>query len=366
MSSADVEIVNLLQKLNGKMPKRQFSVHDYPLDLLATSVDITDQTAALVKALTQTLQPSIYVGTVSSATSTTLTDTGSNWETNQWANYLVDITGGTGVGQVRIISSNTSDTLTVNEAWTTIPDSTSTYAIRFVGVGTVSLGHPVDTNGYVEVDLMTPIPAGSNLIGSVNANLYGSNYGSPASSYEVKVDASGQLYIGNYPPFNFTSGTEYLQVAIAQSITLNAAQNGTWNVGVTSLPSIPAGSNLIGQIDAIQSGSWSVGVNNFPTSQTVAFTRTTITEDGTTGSTSATANTYTQLVTASTIVHSFTFLNTGTSAMYVGFDTAAARYVVPNGMATFTSDPTEQIDISDFYVVCPGAVSQTYTLNWEV
>jgi hypothetical protein len=68
--------------------------------------------------------------TVTSAASTTLTDTAMAWLTNQWANHQVRIFAGTGVGQIRTISSNTGTVLTVSSAWTVNPDATSTYIIE--------------------------------------------------------------------------------------------------------------------------------------------------------------------------------------------------------------------------------------------
>ena len=68
-------------------------------------------------------------GTATSATGTTIVNSGKTWTTNQWTNYQVRITAGTGIGQVRVISSNTATTLTV-PAWTTNPDATSVYAIE--------------------------------------------------------------------------------------------------------------------------------------------------------------------------------------------------------------------------------------------
>lgn len=61
-------------------------------------------------------------------TSTTLQDTGKSWTTDQFAGYTVQLTGGTGSGQWRRITSNTSNTLTVG-AWSTTPDGTTTYSI---------------------------------------------------------------------------------------------------------------------------------------------------------------------------------------------------------------------------------------------
>lgn len=61
-------------------------------------------------------------------TSTTLQDTSKSWTVNGFTNYTVQITGGTGSGQWRTITSNTSNTLTVG-TWDTTPDGTSTYSI---------------------------------------------------------------------------------------------------------------------------------------------------------------------------------------------------------------------------------------------
>ena len=68
-------------------------------------------------------------GTATGATTTTLTQTGKTWATNQWANSQVRIVSGTGAGQIRTISSNTADTLTVSAAWATSPDATSVYQV---------------------------------------------------------------------------------------------------------------------------------------------------------------------------------------------------------------------------------------------
>lgn len=68
-------------------------------------------------------------GTATSGTGTTLVNSAKTWTTNQWVNYTVRITGGTGIGQTRVITANTSTTLTV-ATWTTNPDATSTYEIE--------------------------------------------------------------------------------------------------------------------------------------------------------------------------------------------------------------------------------------------
>ncbi len=70
-----------------------------------------------------------YASQVTSATSTTLTDTTQNFVTNVFAQQSVVIYAGTGTGQTRTISSNTSNTLTVSTPWATTPDNTSRYTI---------------------------------------------------------------------------------------------------------------------------------------------------------------------------------------------------------------------------------------------
>jgi hypothetical protein len=69
-------------------------------------------------------------GTANAGTSSTLVHTSKTWTLNQWSNYQVRIVSGTGAGQIRTISGNTANTLTVSVAWTVTPDSTSVYAIE--------------------------------------------------------------------------------------------------------------------------------------------------------------------------------------------------------------------------------------------
>ena len=63
-------------------------------------------------------------------TTTALNDTRKTWSANSFnTSYTVRITSGTGVGQARSISANTSTQLTVANAWETPPDSSSLYVI---------------------------------------------------------------------------------------------------------------------------------------------------------------------------------------------------------------------------------------------
>ena len=101
---------------------------------------------------------------VGTQSSTTLVDTGhgtygaTNWTTDRFANCYVRIVRGTGAGQVRLITANTADTLTVSPAWTTTPvASDSEYIVYgcdwWVQIGSTGLGvvtgKPAVQNGIV-------------------------------------------------------------------------------------------------------------------------------------------------------------------------------------------------------------------------
>jgi Tfp pilus assembly protein PilW len=63
-------------------------------------------------------------------TFTTLHDTRKAWSASSFTtSYTVRIIAGTGAGQARSISANTSNQLTVSSAWGTPPDNSSFYVI---------------------------------------------------------------------------------------------------------------------------------------------------------------------------------------------------------------------------------------------
>lgn len=95
----------------------------------------------------------IAAGTATSATSTTLTDSGATWRGNVFAGAVVRITGNTGAGQVKVIKSHTGTVLTVHGAWATIPDATSTYVIYYGALA--ESGRPTATNGNTTTVTLT-------------------------------------------------------------------------------------------------------------------------------------------------------------------------------------------------------------------
>jgi hypothetical protein len=72
----------------------------------------------------------LYTGTATAGSTTSLTNIMAAWPVNGLAGKVVRITGGTGAGQVGVISYNTATTITLPFAFfATSPDATSTYTI---------------------------------------------------------------------------------------------------------------------------------------------------------------------------------------------------------------------------------------------
>ena len=73
---------------------------------------------------------SFATGTATAGGTATLTNSAKNWTVNQWINYQIRISAGTGAGQIRTIASNTATVITVSANWTVTPDATSQYSIE--------------------------------------------------------------------------------------------------------------------------------------------------------------------------------------------------------------------------------------------
>ena len=69
------------------------------------------------------------IGMATSGGTSSVTDTAKTWDVDQYIGAEVKIVAGTGEGQIRTISSNTSTVLSVSEAFDITPDTTSQYVI---------------------------------------------------------------------------------------------------------------------------------------------------------------------------------------------------------------------------------------------
>jgi hypothetical protein len=120
---------------NGSVAAASFRKYDYATNSWVTLANMpasfgTDAKLIATPSIVDNNFKQFLTGTASSGTATTLVHTGKNWASNQWRDaFHVRITAGTGAGQVRAITANTADTLTV-ATWTTNPDATSQYAIE--------------------------------------------------------------------------------------------------------------------------------------------------------------------------------------------------------------------------------------------
>lgn len=89
----------------------------------------------LTEIIRRTTEINIDTGTADATSLVNrLDDAAKNWPVNAFANVcIVEITAGTGAGQIRLIASNTATSLVPATNFATAPDATSEYAIRLFG-----------------------------------------------------------------------------------------------------------------------------------------------------------------------------------------------------------------------------------------
>jgi len=144
-------------------------------------------------------------GTASSGGNNTLTDSGIGWTPSAYIGYEVVIISGTGNGQIRSITANTSDTLTVSGRWATNPDGTSVYRIitppRFLrgyiqsgGTGGAST-HYLTTNEMSIHNHSEVYPCGTDSHGTGGQSMYDSRCTQSSGS------AGGDQAHENRPPY---------------------------------------------------------------------------------------------------------------------------------------------------------------------
>lgn len=98
-------------------------------------------------------------GTATSGSATTLVNSAKNWKVDQWINYQVRITAGTGKGQVRVITDSDATSLTFATGATI--DDTSVYAIEgdenaiyYLGNGAVTMyKYSISANSWSTVSV---------------------------------------------------------------------------------------------------------------------------------------------------------------------------------------------------------------------
>lgn len=142
--------------------------------------------------------------TASSATASTLVDSGQTYEYDRYANYQIRITSGTGIGQRRRITANSADTFYVNHKWDITPDSTSGYAV-YGNTDSIWLVGNASSAMYqysTEKDLWTSAPIEdygiARQISATPAAGVTASYGPPHEGYgitSITYSASGILTV---------------------------------------------------------------------------------------------------------------------------------------------------------------------------
>lgn len=147
-------------------------------------------------------------GTAESGGASTITDTNKAWTTDQWIDHYVKTTGGTGSGQVRLITANTATQLTVDTAWGTQPDATTTYQIlqqKFKTVripiegNTTALSTTLASIGSSQIpNLDTFLPEANKYYKDKTFEIMGKdgNSGTTDFSLAVALDAEAEVNMG--------------------------------------------------------------------------------------------------------------------------------------------------------------------------
>jgi len=259
--------------------------------------------------------------------STTLQDTTQSWTVNALsaASYKVRIFSGTGLGQVRTILSNTSNTITVSSAWTTTPDSTSLYLIDTLDSGTATGGanstQTGSSTGTISGNVFTAgsttgiylggqILTGTGVMDTITVTSpqaacftaglqttvtfsYGSTTGISAGMYVTLVNGTGALAVGTKVS-SVTSTTVVLSIAVTTAlanatlqfadayVATSVSSNGTV-VTVASTTGLYAGMviSVLGGTGAVTVGTYVASVINSTTfylnaTPTTAFSAATI------------------------------------------------------------------------------------------
>ena len=130
----------------GTLAAGSFKYWDRALSAWSGNLSITNFAASwgtegrmVATGACQTSRDSHFDGSIVSSTSTVMT-VNAKFTTNEHINRTIRIIEGTGVGQVRYITANTEDTITVNAAFSVTPTSSSKFMITGIFGGKATSG----------------------------------------------------------------------------------------------------------------------------------------------------------------------------------------------------------------------------------
>lgn len=153
-----------------------------------------------------------------------LTDNLKFWDVNMWTGKYVKILSGTGVGQVRIIASNTLNALTVINAWAVQPDIGARYVI-FDSPLTSSLGvlNVVGNVAHDAADSSSPVKTGGKA-----KNFDGTEPGAAVAENDRAdhiTDVYGRQFVETTHPNYWNASADYV-AAQANAIVVAAPGAG--------------------------------------------------------------------------------------------------------------------------------------------
>ena len=146
--------------------------------------------------------------TATAATNRRLTDTTLSLTNDQYRNYQIRTTGGTGAGQRRRITSNINNTFEVDSKWATTPDATTTYEIwpntdyiYFVGSGTAAtFAYDMESDVWItgpSGDASIATNASITKVGDIPLGISTATDNGTGSVLTVAVNAAGSGYAVN-------------------------------------------------------------------------------------------------------------------------------------------------------------------------
>ncbi len=204
-------------------------------------------------------------GTATAGASSTLTDSNKTWTTNGYTGYQVRITAGTGIGQIRIIASNTATVLTVSSAWTTTPDTTSQYIIEGFGyvTGTATAGAASTitnsgktwlTNGWTNYQVRITSGTGAGQVRTIASNT--ATVLTVSSNWTVNPDTTSMYVIESNDNFMYLLGNN------AVTMYKYVISTDTWSTlspGAARSAALATGGTA-DFIDDVPSEEWNDGV----------------------------------------------------------------------------------------------------------
>lgn len=143
--------------------------------------------------------------TATASTNRRLTDSTLSLTNDQYRNYQIRLTGGTGAGQRRRITSNINNTFEVDSKWTINPDATTTYEvwpntdyIYFVGNGqALTLAYDMESDVWVtgpSGDASVATNASITKVGDIPLGISTATDNGTGSVLTVAVNAAGSGY----------------------------------------------------------------------------------------------------------------------------------------------------------------------------